>query len=211
MIITIAVTACAGIPSAPRPSVSPDLAWQARKAGLENFLLWHLNGRIAIKSVQDSWNASVYWQQQDSTFDIHFMTLFGQTIAQLQGHPGLATLHTSDQDLTANDVSELLRKHFGWVIPVEGLRYWVLGIPAPYHIENKELDEEGRLVWLEQLGWHIDYVRYRKVGEIETPRKMLLEYPGLHVRLIIDKWEPDFDSVSGRYEQVNTQHVLNGR
>ena len=127
------------------------------------------------------------------------MTHLGQVVAQLQGHPGQAVLHTSDQEITATDVNELLRKHFGWVMPVQGLRYWVLGLPDPQPVDDKALDEQGRLVWLEQSGWHIEFVRYHKVGRIEIPGKMKLEYPDLHVRLVIDQWEPHSDNATARH------------
>jgi len=209
MIFTFALTACANIPSNTGPSVSPDLAWQARKSELGKFPSWRLNGRIAIKSLQDSWNANVFWQQHDSSFDIRFMTQLGRAVAQLQGHPGLATLHTSDQDLAATDVDELLHKRFGWTVPVEGLRYWVLGLTVPHLVEDKELDNQGRLVWLEQLGWHIDFVAYRKAGEVEIPRKILLEYPELHVRLIIDRWESVNDVATKRHNTPQSLMIDN--
>jgi len=199
MMFTVVVTACAHVPPAVGPLLPPDLAWQARKSEMEKFPSWRLTGRISVKSPQDAWNASIDWWQQDNTFDIHFMSHLGQVVAQLRGRPGQAVLRTSDEEVTATDVNGLLSKHFGWVIPVQGLRYWVLGLPEPQPVDNKELDGQGRLVWLEQSGWHIDFVRYRKAGKIEIPGKMVLEYPDLRVRLIIDRWEPHSDIATDRH------------
>jgi len=198
VVLTLAITACATSPVVTGPSLPPDLAWQARKTELEKLTSWRLHGRIAIKSTGDSWSASIDWQQQDDVFDIHFMTHLGQTMAKLQGQPGQATLYTPDEKITAADVDELLDKHFGWVIPIEGLRYWILGVPAPGFVANKQVDDDGRMELLEQSGWHIQYVRYNRDGSVDMPEKMVLEYPRLRVRLFIDRWELFNDVKSDR-------------
>jgi outer membrane lipoprotein LolB len=189
MVLMLALSACASTPSITVPSRAPDLAWLARKSELEKISSWRLNGRITIKSTEDSWSTAIDWQQQDDAFDILFMTHLGQTVAKLHGRPGRATLLTPDEKLNAANVDVLLNKHFGWVIPVEGMRFWVLGLPAPGLVANKQLDDYGRVSSLEQLGWRIKYVRYTNDGDIDLPEKMVLEYPQLQVRLFIDRWK----------------------
>jgi len=204
VIFTLAITACASVAPTTGPLVSPAIAWQTRQAELGKFQSWTLNGRIAVKDANDSWNTMIYWRQHNNDFDLRFMTHLGQGVAQLNSHSGNVTLQTPDEQVTAGDVNELLRNHLGWTVPVQGLRYWVLGLPAPDFVANKELDKQGRLVWLEQNGWHIEFVRYWKTGEFEIPRKIMLEHPELHVRLIIDRWEPE----SNRLDQRNSRHDL---
>lgn len=211
MIFILAISACATIPPDIGPSLPPDLAWQARKSKLETFTSWRINGRIAIKSTRDSWSSSLDWRQQDDAFDIRFMTYLGQTVAHLQGDPGRVTLHTSDEEITGTNVDTMLRKYFGWVVPVEGLRYWILGLPAPHLVEHRKLDEHGRLAWLEQSGWHIEYIRYSSNGDIEMPEKMVLEYPQLRVRLVIDRWTSNTDITSDGVDQNNFQRSLIAR
>jgi len=189
-VLIIALAACATVPSPARPSVSPDLAWQARKSGLIQLQSWTLNGRIAIKNERDAWNASIHWQQRESDYDIRLSTSLGQGVARLQGNPSGVTFSAPDEEETAADVTELLRKHLGWAVPIEGLRYWVLGLPDPHHEQIKELDDRGRLVWLEQSGWHIEFIRYQQAGGLELPGKIVLKHPELQVRLMIDRWEP---------------------
>jgi outer membrane lipoprotein LolB len=199
----LAIPACATTPSVVGPSLPPDLAWQARKSKLEKFTSWRMNARIAVKGKHDSWSASVDWRQQDDAFDIRFMTYLGQTVAHLQGDHGRVTLHTSDEEISGTNVDIMLRKHFGWAVPVEGLRYWILGLPVPYLVEHRKLDEHGRLAWLEQSGWHIEYIRYGWNGDVEMPEKMVLEYPPLRVRLVIDRWTGNADVTSEGVDQNN--------
>jgi len=170
--------------------------WASRHAQLSALSGWELGGRIAVKSAQDSWSASLRWQQQAEAFDVSFSSLLGQRIAQLKGDALSASLYLPDERvLSAANISELLDEELGWSVPIGGLRYWLVGLPAPESDPNsvldfnKGLDELGRLQWLEQSGWRIEYQRYRPAGILEVPRKMVLTRDELRVRLIIDRWQ----------------------
>src|SRR3546814_8106960 len=47
-----------------------------------------------------------------------------------------------------------------------GLRWWVLGLPAPNAPPQIELDGQGRLAALTQVGWTLQYQEYQDVGVI---------------------------------------------
>ncbi|VAW86386.1 hypothetical protein MNBD_GAMMA17-1300 [hydrothermal vent metagenome] len=47
----------------------------------------------------------------------------------------------------------------------------------------------GRLQWLEQAGWRIEYQRYRSAGTLEVPKKMVITRSDLRVRFVIDRWQ----------------------
>jgi outer membrane lipoprotein LolB len=196
LIFVLLISACASVPPATTRSVSPEIAWLARKSRLATYTSWELNGRIAIKSTRDSWSAAIHWTQNNKAFDINLMNHFGQTVAQLRGHPGRVMLQTAEESVTSTDVSTLLQQRFGWDLPVQGLRYWVLGLPDYHKVKEMELDQEGRLKTLAQLGWHIEFERYRRFGEVEIPGRLLLEYPSLNVRLVVDRWKSDTGSAS---------------
>jgi len=44
---------------------------------------------------------------------------------------------------------------------------------------------DGRLLWLEQHGWRIEYTSY----EGARPKVLKLNYPGLELRLAISEWK----------------------
>src|SRR3546814_20340657 len=52
-----------------------------------------------------------------------------------------------------------------------GLRWWVLGLPAPNAPAQIELDAQGRLAALTQVGWTLQYQEYQDVGGIALPRR----------------------------------------
>ncbi len=170
-------------------SVALERMWAARHAQLSELDSWEMGGRIAVKSAQDSWSASLRWQQQAEAFDISFSSLLGQRIAQLKGDALTASLYLPDDQVrSAANISDLLNDELGWYVPLDGLRYWLVGLPAPLLELDKGLDQLGRLQWLEQAGWRIEYQHYRPAGVLEVPKKMVLTRDDLRVRLVIDRW-----------------------
>jgi outer membrane lipoprotein LolB len=78
----------------------------------------------------------------------------------------------------------------GWTMPVEGMRYWAIGLPAPdSKPERQQLDDQGRLLELSQSGWTIEYRRYQPVGEVELPDKIFMQNHKLNVKLVVERWQ----------------------
>ncbi len=168
-----------------------ELSWQTRQHALAQLDNWSFKGRLAVKDkVQDSWSASLRWQQEDDSYDIHLSGAFGQGAARLFGHEGYAVIETSQHAaLTATSAELLMQEQLGWSVPVQGFKYWLVGSPEPGMIDRHSIDEFGRLSELEQSGWQMRYRSYTIVNGIELPRKLELENERLRVRLVIDSWQ----------------------
>ena len=148
--LMVLIASCATTPQTRSPSVESGRLWEQRQLELAELQSWVFKGRVAVKNASDSMNASIQWAQQIGRSDIKFSNLFGQHIARLQINPDRAILHMRDHRvLAALDAASLLQEHFGWTMPVDELRYWVLGLPDPDNGKHKILDEGGRLQWLE--------------------------------------------------------------
>jgi outer membrane lipoprotein LolB len=64
-----------------------------------------------------------------------------------------------------------------------------LGIPDPeVAAAVTELDENGRLVRLEQGGWIVEISRYSEGGGQQMPRILAATNPDTRVRMVIDRW-----------------------
>ena len=50
------------------------------------------------------------------------------------------------------------------------------------------IDTAGRLAMLGQADWQIEYLGYKKIDEIDLPRKIVLQNDQLTIRLVIDQW-----------------------
>jgi outer membrane lipoprotein LolB len=187
------LAACAAVP--PVPSSLAEQRWQERRQALEKLRDWTLNGRIALQTEQEAWNASIFWQQRGTAFDIKLIGPLGQGTLTIEGDPSGVRLRTPEGKLlAARDAETLLYQQLGWRMPLSGLCYWVRGLPAPALPFNKQIDGEGRLSGLEQGGWRIAYLRYQHEGAPDLPGlpdlpgKVFLENSEITVRLVVQHW-----------------------
>lgn len=190
--IIIFVTGCAQFRQPPsiHPS-DPQQAWQERQLALQKIKNWELKGRLAIDAIKEAWTGTLHWVQKGDVFDILWFFPFGQGSVELQGNHELVTLRLPKEELmTATSAEDLLRIRLGWSLPVSGLRYWLLGLPAPeLPTISLFLDPWGRLQRLSQGGWQIRYLDYKSINNYELPGKVFLNNPKLRLRLVIDQWK----------------------
>ena len=113
---------------------------------------FELAGRILVRYQERAFSSAVRWMQKAGSDEIWFTAPLGQTLAHLQADGSGATLTTADQQqYRATSIESLTRSALGWRFPVAGLRYWVLGLPAPQlPVTAVERDAAGRVVRLQQ-------------------------------------------------------------
>ena len=131
----------------------------------------------------------VRWRQQEQEFDIDLHGPLGRKVAAINGKEGDVQLTTSKgKSYSATDPEDLMQDLFGYSLPVNGLRYWMRGIPDPQQkYASLELDEQGRLKQLNQAGWSIDYNRYHD-GEPAMPAFIKITNQTLNANIVIDHW-----------------------
>jgi len=187
-IFALGLTACAGLPPAPLPGVDTEQLWEARRAQLDTLRRWSLVGRVAVKGDGESWSSHVRWVQRDDDYEIDFSTFLGQRVAQVTGRAGDVTLSLPGRDpVTAASAAQLLTKVFGWRMPVESLRYWVVGLPVPGETRERSIDGMGRLQELRQDGWHVSYAEYGEGGP-GLPRRFVVTDSQWRIRVVVDEW-----------------------
>jgi outer membrane lipoprotein LolB len=121
-----------------------------------------LTGRFAIRHAQEGGSGRIEWRHTASTDDLLVSTPIGQGLARVTRRDGVYEITTREQQAQrAVDPQALTEKMLGWRLPLEGLPDWVRGRPAPDLPARFERDAQGRLAWIEQQGWRIDYQQYR--------------------------------------------------
>ena len=63
-----------------------------------------------------------------------------------------------------------LRTRLGFELPLENLRYWLLGIPDPSAAFELTRNAQDRAQHLSQAGWSIDYDQYMPRTAMCCPR-----------------------------------------
>ncbi len=187
-VLLVALTATLfGCATPAPPAISP--VWTSRQAALTPLTHWRAAGRIGVVNAEDGWHASFQWDQQGPDYRIDLIGPLGQGRVLLQGTATGVTLQTQDgQQWTAPDADALVEQHLQIHLPVNGLRYWILGLPEPGAPPVLHTDAQGRLTRLEQKGWLIDYPAYAPLTPIELPARIMAQRQDLSVKLIIEQW-----------------------
>lgn len=165
----------------PRSLAPPDAA---------ALVVWQWDGRMVLHHDGKAWRAGVLWQQDQNDYKISLQSWLGQQLAQLQTEQGAVVLSRPQQPpMMADSAAALLAEVFGGrYLPVDGLSHWLLGQPVPQLISASQHDRYGRIQWLEQQGWRIDYDRFHEIDGYWLPAKLRLERSGVKVRIVIDHW-----------------------
>jgi outer membrane lipoprotein LolB len=171
--LALQATACTGM--APRaPEVAPPPAFE-------------LAGRVSARYEERVFSSALRWKQLADSDEIWFATPLGQTIAYLVASAGGATLTAADQkQYRAASIENLTRSALGFRLPVAGMRYWVLGQPAPgMSVTGMERDAANRITRFQQGDFQItfDYV----ASDATRPSRLdAASGDTAQVRLVID-------------------------
>ncbi len=191
VLAVLSITACAPIKQRTDFIIDPDLVWQERQVQLRQLTTWEVRGRTAITQGKEAWNAGLNWRENSGIYRIKLMGPFSQGGIHLDGTPEQVVLTLSDGEMIAAAAPEaLLTKTFNLKFPISALRDWLRGLPyegAPY--QTIEIDGQGRLKYLEQQEWKIDYQRYETYGQRQMPSKIFISHPELSVRLVVNNWK----------------------
>jgi len=173
----------------PGSEISKQAAWEVHRANIQSLQSWKLKGRVAGKSNNEGFRAGVQWNQLQHKFVIDLHGPLGRKVAVITGEQGNVQLKTSKGErFEADDPEELMQSLFGYSLPVNGLRHWLLGIPDPKQTHGSlELDEQGRLMQLNQAGWLIDYKRYHD-GSPVLPALIQISSQTLSANIKVDRW-----------------------
>lgn len=162
--------------------------WQAHAQRLAQIAAFSLQGRAADgRGVQ----ADVHWQQfADGGFALRLSGPFGVGALMIRGDAqGAVEIQTRDERIATTDPEAWMRARLGWAFPVRGLRYWILGQPAPALPSQHRLDDQGRLLVLQQGGWRLDYPAYIDAAGLSLPRRLDATQDDRRLKLIIDRWD----------------------
>lgn len=148
-----------------------------------------LDGRIAVKYDGQHPSGGFHWQHDADSDDVLMLAPLGVTVAHLQRNAHGATLEASGKHYAAQDSGELMQQVLGWHLPLSGLPYWVMGMPAPGATASVERDANGQVSLLRQDGWDIRYTAYATKAADSLPLRMTLQREGLEIKLLIDEWQ----------------------
>ncbi len=82
-----------------------------------------------------------------------------------------------------------LQDKLGFELPLDQLRFWLLGVPDPGAVFDLTRNTQDRASQLIQGGWTIDYDHYLPVEGDLLPAHLALSRTGVRVRIAVDHWQ----------------------
>ena len=147
------------------------------------------NGRVAIKHNGERSTAGVRWTHRGAEDEILLLAPLGQTVARIFSDAEGVLLETAGKKYFEQDAETLTERVLGWHLPLSGMRYWVLALPAAGSQAVIERAENGQVKVLRQDGWEINYTRYAADAQDSLPLWLSLQRNGMEMQLFIDEWE----------------------
>lgn len=147
------------------------------------------NGRVATMHDGERTSAGVRWTHHDSEDEILLLAPLGQTKARIFSNGQAVSLEAEGRFYVASDAESLTEQVLGWHLPMSGMRYWVLGMPAKGSHADIERDSLGQISVMHQDGWEIRYQSYASDAPDSLPLRLVLLRDGMELKLLIDEWE----------------------
>lgn len=193
------VSGCAVTPPAVQP-LAPE-AWEAELADRWDIAAWQAAGRVATAVDGESYSGRVDWTQRSCGMSLSFRGPFGVGGFQLEGDGQSMRLRTSaGDDLLLEHPEQDLYQLVGWAVPLDQMRYWILGVPAPAPTFDVTLGEDGRPASIEQGGWRISFEGLREVDGLLLPRRVDATSGHAQLRFALEDWTrggPDATAACG--------------
>ncbi len=187
LIILVLFVGCSKIPLIPESTSGAE-----RQNKLEQITRWKLKGRLALTTPNESWTVTLRWSQDYDRYLMQFVAPLGQGTYALRGGEGSGVylLTAKNEVFRADDAESLLKQTVGWHVPMSGFRYWVRGLPEPgVEILNREFDDQGRILEMQQEDWHISLSRYIDVDGVRLPGKVFMQNDHFKLKLVIHEWD----------------------
>jgi len=180
---------CAGTP--PRSEEDPAFkkAYEQRLERLLPIDHWAVEGRLAISDGHEGGSGSLAWMHDGEATRMSFRGALGRGAWQLLADSSGARLELADGSVEhAASVAELVLNQVGWKVPVEALSWWIKGLAHPDPWQARVLDEEGRLISLQQFGWEVDFDRYGEASNFWLPSKLTARRGDYRLKMAVRRW-----------------------
>lgn len=150
---------------------------------------WGLHGRLAVRYGGEAATAAFRWRQsgESSVLDLSGPLGAGGLRATLEGQ-ALALEDARGGRLEGEAAREWLQQGIGGQLPLEHLRWWLLGRPDPALESVADVVPDG--VSFRQAGWGVTAERFESWAGASLPTRLKLAGPGGELRLAITRWEP---------------------
>ncbi|MGR9046270.1 MAG: lipoprotein insertase outer membrane protein LolB [Gammaproteobacteria bacterium] len=154
------------------------------REGLYRLTSWAFDGRVAVKSVDDSWTANISWKRRLEDENIRLSGPLGQGGVAIHIGDNFVSIDRGDGEVSYWEPSDaFISEQLGFYVPLKSLRYWVVGLIDP---DTAFEDIENGFV---QNGWTVLIRQMQRTGFGMMPRRIDVSNQDVKLKLIIDQWQ----------------------
>jgi len=165
------------------PSVS---AAQQRLYGLDS---WRLEGRVGVQTSKDAWQANLFWEHDGHQDRLRISGPFSQGAVSIILQNDLIYINEGNGVVeSSRDPDAMLKARLGFAVPLNSLRYWVMGVPSPEAEHTAERGPSGAIRGFRQSGWLLQFDRFVHVRDLVLPKKMMIQGDDVKLKLFADEW-----------------------
>ena len=185
--LLLLLAACAALSACvtPRAALAP-APWDRRIIELQRAGRWQLDGRAAVAVGTQGWQASLNWRQRGPEAELHLAGPLGVGALVIKKTPDGLSLNGAPP---SDQVLAQLQDRLGFELPLDDLRYWLVGTPNPGASAELERNEQDRAKQVTQDGWTVGYDKYMPVNGDWLPARLVLSRAGVRVRIVVDHWD----------------------
>lgn len=169
-------------------------AWQQRQADFARMSSWRLQGKVGVQFQAQSASFNMSWLQTGKDqYEMNIKNpLTGSIVAYLKGERSEVVMQANGKTYKDANAERLLQGHLGVSLPLDGMKYWVRGIPAPDSpVQQVKLDAQGRPELLQQSGWQVEYSGWQGANWKALPERINLSRTpdNTKVKVIAKDWQ----------------------
>lgn len=169
-------------------------AWQQRQADFARMSSWRLQGKVGVQFQEQSASFNMSWLQTGKDqYEMNIKNpLTGSIVAYLKGERSEVVMQANGKTYKDANAERLLQGHLGVSLPLDGMKYWVRGIPAPDSpVQQVKLDAQGRPELLQQSGWQVEYSGWQGTDWKALPERINLSRTpdNTKVKVIAKDWQ----------------------
>lgn len=184
----------AGCRTAPRPAVivgpGADAPWSEQRAGLEKLDNFSLTGRVAVAANGQGFSGNLRYRQQVRRADVALDGPLGMGGLRMALDGDRLNVSTSKGDqLDGPEARAELERRLGFELPLDQLRWWLLGIPAPGESVLDQDAASGEIRGFQQQGWSVNINSRAPAMGFSLPQKLTATRDGTRLKLLIENWQ----------------------
>ncbi|MEM1154915.1 MAG: lipoprotein insertase outer membrane protein LolB [Pseudomonadota bacterium] len=187
-LLALLLSACVSQPTLQTES----FGWKDHKQQLEALTVWRADGKLALRTPEQSQSASMSWRQTGVISRLQLSGPLGAAATSFYSD-GQSLEIRQGSTVTQWDLQDTtwLERETGWDFPLMALPDWIKGLPAPdLDVEELLLDANSATVSkLTQDDWEIDYQSYATFEGFSLPTRMRIQRGDTIVNVIIRSWQ----------------------